>query len=346
MSRLEATNEGIKFETLRIEDDILRLPLELCRNKLIFDEFFSLDTWNNLSAAVKEHLVGNFLPEALPSQQIQRATIGELFSGGLQRFKVSPMQKLQRDLENGAYRPDQLRLRRKADKKRRRMQRFRETDRIHKLARNVQRSRQNCLNPDQQTAETGSLGDLEHVSASEKAVNAIFNRSRKRFYNELSSLFREVGDCSELSSDDEYELSRLAAMKKRQKRCSQVPSSQSYQYNLKLTSTHTTKKKKESEGVKLSWNRETFEEMIQQSSEDPTLDGETSVDNDVSSVTLNGIFERVLSAAVKQNRKVELPYAKKAEMAKRGKWFSARRSEKTLLVYLFSGLNFEFQQKH
>lgn len=224
MSNLEVTDDssaseefdGVKFENLRIENESVQIPEELCRNKEIFKEFFSLNTWNNLSKAVKEHLTSNFLPENLTSPQIQQSTITELFSGGLKRFTIAPMQKLQEDLEKGAYRKTMLKHKQKSIKRRRRKQRFLEHLRVLKLAKTLRKSKQNLLTSNESQAKLSKK--LDCFESSEKTFNDIFQKSRKRYYSELSMVLREVGDDFDLSSDEESEIQKLYAMKKRQKR--------------------------------------------------------------------------------------------------------------------------------
>ena len=108
------------MEEVLLGKKLIDLPTELYENKEIFDQFFSLDTWNDLlSEEVKIGLL-NLLP-TFPTDDIDEKvkTIEMLF--GRENFHFgNPLEKFRQGLVAGDYLPDNYRMKtllRKAQKR-------------------------------------------------------------------------------------------------------------------------------------------------------------------------------------------------------------------------------------
>ncbi|XP_037821372.1 nuclear factor related to kappa-B-binding protein [Lucilia sericata] len=232
----DAEDSEDTLELAKITTEVLNLPRGLCENAAIFQEFFSLSTWQELPLPVQQHLQ-QFLPrfqQLLPPQMAaveQSRTISMLFNNELTRFGASPLTSLQQQLEVGNCRPDIIKLRQNILKSRRREQRFQHCERLSHTAKHLFISRQRLLDtaykssPDSFIKPAAFKGSLtqnkqqpkpSHLFADNK-LSAM--RARKRFYSEISQLAQQLGLKGDvvLSADEEDDDSLLAdEMKKEQ----------------------------------------------------------------------------------------------------------------------------------
>lgn len=213
MSDLSCTSvENSSLDTVKILSETLQLPSGLCRNKAIFDEFFSLATWNSLSPAIRDHLLSNFLPEFFEDNKDEKdSTIEMLLSKNITRFDVCMLSKFQKDLANEDLTPKSIKIKMKQSKKDRRKRTFEECERVYCLSKKLIRSKENIL-------KEVSCIKIEPTNETDYDVHPtslIYKKSKKRYYEELASI--SISNGNDLSSDemDEYEMHSIKIKKRR-----------------------------------------------------------------------------------------------------------------------------------
>lgn len=214
------------LEPTRILNEILELPKGLCDNSSIFNEFFSLDTWNCLPDHMKDQLK-EYLPDfsevcdndAEAEDEIDK-TVEHLFNNEITRFQASPLIELQRNLEEGNYHPDISRLRSNIQRSQRREQRFQLCERVSQLAKTLAISRERLLRVAYQKTDLSGIETDARLNASmrELTTTAAASRAKKRYMDEISSILEDVGLEDELSDDDSCSDSPQASNSKRSKR--------------------------------------------------------------------------------------------------------------------------------
>lgn len=204
----EYSQQEDSLEMARItKDTLLQLPKGLCENAAVFHEFFSMETWRMLPANYQAYLKNKYLPHFPENnEQEQERTLELLFSNNLNRFQASPLVDLQRNLEEGNYRPDVLRLRESIAKSRRRERRFQEYERVSLMAKNMLVSRERLLRVAYEAPPGAVLRVdkmLRKTPQLDKGVCAV--RARKRYYSEIRQLRSQLGivDMSEEEPEDE-----------------------------------------------------------------------------------------------------------------------------------------------
>lgn len=202
-STIESNDEslGDNAEVAKILDQKFHLPKDLCEHSEIFKEFFSLDTWSQLSNDEQSHLA-NFLPEFPEHNKEERdETVHQLFTNSLARFNQTPLDAFHNNLQDGNYRPDIAHYRKSILKSEEREQRIRECERISLLAEKLVSSREKLLRSSYR-CPAGSFPQLPHSSTSVPRLSSssATMRANRRYFQEISKLTEELG----LSvSDDE-----------------------------------------------------------------------------------------------------------------------------------------------
>lgn len=218
---------AIPLEPSRILKQTIELPVGLCENASVFDEFFSLDTWNTLAAPIQDHLK-QFLPRFSDNPAIndaeQTRTVRAFFNNELQRFGAAPLLDFQRNLEGGNYRPDIARYRANLQKSQRREQRFQESERISRVAKAAMISREKLLKVAYDAAPGGSLRSARlGTTAADAAMpkllaSAAAQRSRKRYFHEISAIAEDTGLDGLLSDVENYADSPPVQLTRKQRR--------------------------------------------------------------------------------------------------------------------------------
>lgn len=209
---LESEQSFQSLEPARILKQNLELPKGLCENLNIFNEFFSLDTWQCLPDHMKDQLkpfLPNFSPICADAKEIEtetNATIQQLFTNQITRFNASPLIDFQQNLEDGNYRPDISRLRANIKKSQRREQRFQQCEYISQLAKSLVVSRERLL----RNAYDGSKFDANKqnsknvASLPKLATSAAAARAKKRYFEEIASILEDVGLDTDFTDDENY----------------------------------------------------------------------------------------------------------------------------------------------
>lgn len=218
----QSDTAGIPLESARILKQQIELPKGLCENPNIFDEFFSLDTWNNLPMPIKEHLC-RFLPQfsdnPAENEQEQAVTIARLFNNNISRFTSSPLIDFQQNLEEGNYRPDISKLRANIQKSQRREQKFQEYERISRMSQSLLVSREKLLRAAYDTAPTAALRVDRIIHPTPKLSSTVASlRAKKRYFQEISNIAERVGLNSSLSDDENYPEGPPAQLSRKQRR--------------------------------------------------------------------------------------------------------------------------------
>ncbi|XP_012161990.1 uncharacterized protein LOC101457654 [Ceratitis capitata] len=209
-------SEDLQLDTLeqaKINNEVLRLPRGLCENDKIFDEFFSVETWNDLPEAMRIRL-DQYLPNfsnLLTHQEVdleKQRTLLMLFNGELRRFGRSPLIDLQHGLEDGNFRPDILHLRQNIAKSRRREHRFQRCEHLSRLARELFLSRERLLRMAYKSPANVVLRTERNTKREQNTLNADTKlctvRCRKRLRNEMNHITEQIGvKMGELSADED-----------------------------------------------------------------------------------------------------------------------------------------------
>ncbi|XP_055630611.1 uncharacterized protein LOC129771214 isoform X2 [Toxorhynchites rutilus septentrionalis] len=193
-----------QFEQTVIASEVLSLPKGLCENRTLFEEFFSLETWNSLPDPVQKHLC-SFLPMFTDNIALERNnTIEALFRNQITRFGLCPLAKLQKRIEEGNCRPEILMLKKSVAKAERRERRFQECEQLEQLANKLIASRECLLQKkihNLQQAKTHARSNLR-CSSRRSVVN--LNRAKRRYFQEIASISEQLGIPSSLSDDENY----------------------------------------------------------------------------------------------------------------------------------------------
>lgn len=219
-SNSESSN--VILEPARILKQHLELPKGLCDNVNIFNEFFSLDTWNNLPEPIKDHLVSflpNFSTDPLVNRQEQDATIKKFFGNDIRRFGASPLRVFQKHLEDGNFQPDISRLRSNIQKSQRREQKFQECEHLSRLAKSLVLSKDRLLKAAYESPP-GTMLKPERVfhGTSKLSSSAAAMRAKKRYFQDISVISEDVGLDATMSDDENYPEGPPAQLSRKQRR--------------------------------------------------------------------------------------------------------------------------------
>lgn len=219
----------VAFETTRVLKQTVDLPKGLCENANIFDEFFSLDTWNQLAPPIQSHLQ-QFLPtfseDVRENDRERQQTVLSLFQNTIHRFGSTPLADFQRNLEEGNYRPEISRLQANIQKSQRREQRFQECERISRMAKSMMMSRDKLLQLAYEAPAGTSLSLKEHripngtaAAATNLKSSVTAQRSKKRYFNEVASIAAASGlNDLPLTDDEDYPGEPQCRMTRKQRR--------------------------------------------------------------------------------------------------------------------------------
>lgn len=192
----ESTDESLNdnIEIAKILDHKFYLPKDLCEHSEIFREFFSLDTWNQLSSSEKGHL-SDLLPEFPENNEAEReTTIEQFFANTLTHFNQTPLDSFHNNLQDGNYRPDIAHYRKSILKAEEREQRIQECERISLLAEKLVCSREKLLRSAYRCS-AGSTPQLPHSSTSVPRLSSssATMRAHRRYLQEITKLNEELG---------------------------------------------------------------------------------------------------------------------------------------------------------
>lgn len=195
-STIESNDEslGENIEVAKILDQKFYLPKELCEHSEIFKEFFSVDTWKQLSNDERQHL-STFLPQFQENNDEEREeTVQQLLANTLTRFGQTPLDAFHNNLQDGNYRPDIAHYRKSIQRAEEREQRIRECERISLLAERLVISREKLLR-NAYRGPAGAFPQLPHSSNSipRLSSSSATMRANRRYFQEISKLNEQLG---------------------------------------------------------------------------------------------------------------------------------------------------------
>lgn len=195
-STVESNDESVgdNIEIAKILEQKFHLPKELCEHSEIFKEFFSLDTWKQLSVEERQHL-STFLPKfPEDNAEEQEETVQQLFANTLTRFNQTPLDAFHNNLQDGNYRPDIAHYRKSIQRAEEREQRIIECERISLLAERLVGSREKLLRSAYQ-CPSGSLPQLPHSSSliPRLSSSSATMRANRRYFQEIAKLNEQLG---------------------------------------------------------------------------------------------------------------------------------------------------------
>ncbi|KAF4520073.1 hypothetical protein B566_EDAN007930 [Ephemera danica] len=210
------TPHSDRIEEVCLGSERLTLPQGLCENQEIFNEFFSLDTWNNvLSNEQREHLK-QFLPSFPQNEEKeQEETINNLFSRSNFKFG-NPLSKLCSDLHNGYLRPDIAKMRTLMKRTQYREYRYWHRRYCYKNMQSLLVSRRRLMkaalnNPPDVAPKVERVVLPPALSQSEQ-------RARRRYFEELVIIRKSQGESSQSSDDENYPEGPPPKLSKKQKK--------------------------------------------------------------------------------------------------------------------------------
>jgi len=190
-------NEPVLEEVL-LGSRTVEIPSDLYENEDIFNQFFSIDTWNDLlSEEVKLGLL-NLLP-SFPADDIDEKakTIEMLF--GKENFHFgNPLSKFRNDLLAGDYFPDNVEMKKIVRAAQKRNYEEWMENHHYTLVQDILDSRKSLLE-----VATGNVVTTPKIERKRGPRGGNMRQKiKKRYLDELSRIKREVGE-EGLSSDDE-----------------------------------------------------------------------------------------------------------------------------------------------
>lgn len=205
---VESSNEWPEekeFETAVLLDQKIRLPKDLCDSHEIFNELFSIETWNQLTDEERNHL-SSFLPSKFPENQEQekRNTIEQLFNNEIVRFGETPLNTFFNNLQDGNYRPDIAHYRKQILKAEQREQKLMECERISAFAEQLILSRDKLLRsaykrPVESSPSAQKLQRSVTLSGSTVRANKRYLQELMKISNELSYAISDEEDVAQLA---------------------------------------------------------------------------------------------------------------------------------------------------
>lgn len=178
-------------EVANILGQKFNLPKDLCDNHELFNELFSMSTWNQLSSQEKEHL-SKFLPSFPSNQQKEEEhkTVEQLFNKKISRFGRTPLDSFFNNLQDGNYRPDIAHYRKLILKAEERDQRIQECERISNLAQKLVSSRDKQLRSIYRRPSDRSKVSMKTAPFSRLSSSMV--RANRRFLLELRKISNDM----------------------------------------------------------------------------------------------------------------------------------------------------------
>jgi len=212
----EDSEASQRLEEVNICGTHLQIPQGLCEDADAFREIFSKDTWNRFSEQHRQHLM-NFLP-SFPINDVgeKEKTLDVLFSHKNMRFG-NPLTDFFDKLKAGNFRPDIRTMRKLIKKAQYREYRNQQRRYYFSLMKSLLVSRMKLL----ETASKGSPGSIlrpEKSTSAPPRPSPIHQRVRRRYFQELTAVWEEVGNTNLSSDDDNYPEGPPASLNKKQKK--------------------------------------------------------------------------------------------------------------------------------
>jgi len=195
---VESVANEVVMEEVRLGNNTIELPSDLYENEKLFNQFFSIDTWNDLLPEEVKLGLLNLLP-SFPSDDIDEKakTIEMLF--GKENFHFgNPVGKFRQDLHAGDYFPDNVEMKKIVKNAQKRNYEEWMENYHYTLVQDILDSRKSLLE-----LATGNVVTTPKIERKRGPRGGNMKQKvRKRYLDEITRIKREVGE-EGLSSDDE-----------------------------------------------------------------------------------------------------------------------------------------------
>ena len=195
---VESVGNEVVMEEILLGKSTVELPSDLYENEELFNQFFSIDTWNDLLPEEVKLGLLNLLP-SFPTDDIDEKakTIEMLF--GKENFHFgNPAEKFRQDLLTGDYFPDNVEMKEIVQSAQKRNYEEWMENYHYTLVQDILDSRKSLLE-----VATGSVVTSPKIERKRGPRGGNMKQKiRKRYLDEITRIKREVGE-EGLSSDDE-----------------------------------------------------------------------------------------------------------------------------------------------
>jgi len=188
----------VVMEEVRLGSNTVELPSDLYENEELFNQFFSIDTWNDLLPEEVKLGLLNLLP-SFPSDDIdEKAKTIEMLFGKENLHFGNPVAKFRQDLLAGDYFPDNVEMKNIVKNAQKRNYEEWMENYHYALVQDILDSRKSLLE-----VATGNVVTTPKIERKRGPRGGNMKQKiRKRYLDEITRIKREVGE-EGLSSDDE-----------------------------------------------------------------------------------------------------------------------------------------------
>jgi len=188
----------VVMEEVRLGSNTVELPSDLYENEELFNQFFSIDTWNDLLPEEVKLGLLNLLP-SFPAEDIdEKAKTIEMLFGKENLHFGNPVAKFRQDLLAGDYFPDNVEMKKIVQNAQKRNYEEWMENYHYALVQDILDSRKSLLE-----VATGNVVTTPKIERKRGPRGGNMKQKiRKRYLDEITRIKREVGE-EGLSSDDE-----------------------------------------------------------------------------------------------------------------------------------------------
>jgi len=195
---VESVDNEVVMEEILLGNSTVELPSDLYENEELFNQFFSIDTWNDLLPEEVKLGLLNLLP-SFPTDDIdEKAKSIEMLFGKENFHFGNPVEKFRQDLLAGDYFPDNVEMKEIVKSAQKRNYEEWMENYHYSLVQEILDSRKSLLE-----VATGSVVTTPKIERKRGPKGGNMKQKiRKRYLDEITRIKREVGE-EGLSSDDE-----------------------------------------------------------------------------------------------------------------------------------------------
>jgi len=195
---VDSLAKEVVMEEVRLGSNTVELPSDLYENEDIFNQFFSIDTWNDLLPEEVKLGLLNLLPSFPVDDIDEKAKTIEMLFGKENFHFGNPVGKFRQDLLVGDYFPDNAEMKKIVKNAQKRNYDEWMENYHYSLVQDILDSRKSLLE-----VATGNVVTTPKIERKRGAKGGNMKlKIRKRYLDEITRIKREVGE-EGLSSDDE-----------------------------------------------------------------------------------------------------------------------------------------------
>eukprot|EP00092_Neocalanus_flemingeri_P094512 GFUD01120196.1.p1 GENE.GFUD01120196.1~~GFUD01120196.1.p1 ORF type:complete len:859 (-),score=207.49 GFUD01120196.1:242-2818(-) len=195
---VESVGNEVVMEEILLGKSTVELPSDLYENEELFNQFFSIDTWNDLLPEEVKLGLLNLLP-SFPTDDIdEKAKTIEMLFGKDNFHFGNPVEKFRQDLLSGDYFPDNVEMKEIVQSAQKRNYEEWMENYHYTLVQDILDSRKSLLE-----VATGNVVTTPKIERKRGPRGGNMKQKiKKRYLDEITRIKREVGEDG-LSSDDE-----------------------------------------------------------------------------------------------------------------------------------------------